>query len=61
VVGRHDGRRAELSGQREGVEKQEARWHASQHAYEDKEWEERAEEDRSPVAYATFLVGGGRG
>ncbi len=61
MASRHDSRRTELSGQREGVEKQEARWHASQHAYRHKEWEEREEEDRSPVACATFLVGGGRG
>jgi hypothetical protein len=36
---------------------------ASEHAYRDKERDERAaeEEDRSPVACATFLVRGGRG
>lgn len=59
---RRDSRRTELGGQRQGVEKQEkARWRASEHAYRDKERDERAEEDHSPVVCATFLVGGGRG
>ena len=60
---RRDSRRTNLGGQRQGVEKQEeARWRASEHAYRDKERDERAaEEDHSPVACATFLVGGGRG
>ncbi len=61
MASRRDSRRMKPSEQREGVEKQEARWRASKHTYRDKEWEERAEEDRSPVACATFLVGGGRG
>ena len=59
---RRDSRRTNLGGQRQGVEKQEARWRASEHAYRDKERDERAaEEAHSPVVCATFLVGGGRG
>ena len=55
------GRRRELSGQREVVEKQEARWRASEHADLHREREERAEEHRGPVVYTTFLADRGRG
>ena len=39
---RRDSRRTNLGGQRQGVEKQEARWRASEHAYRDKERDERS-------------------
>jgi hypothetical protein len=58
VVSRSGNRRTERSRQREAVEKQEARWRASEHAYRDKE---RTEENRGPVVYTTFLAGRGRG
>ncbi len=61
MASRRDSRRTELSTQRESVDKQQARWRTSEHAYRHKEREERAEEDHSPVACATFLIGGGRG
>ena len=43
------------------VEKQEARWRTSEHAYRDKKREERTEEDRSPLVDRASLGGGGRG
>jgi electron transfer flavoprotein alpha subunit len=62
VASRRSNRRRELSTLSEDVEKQEIRRRTSEHAYRVKERDERAaEEDRSPVACATFLVGGGRG
>ena len=61
MVRRDDSRRKELSGQREGVEKQEARWRASEHAYQGKDREERVKGDRSPPVYTAPLAGGGRG
>jgi hypothetical protein len=58
VARRSGNRRTERSRQREAVEKQEAQWHVSEHAYRDKEW---AEEDCGPVVYKTFWAEGGGG
>jgi hypothetical protein len=57
VASRRSNRRTQLSPQREDVEKQEAQWHVSEHAYRDKE---RAEEDFTPVVHPAFLDGRGR-
>jgi hypothetical protein len=58
VSSRSANRRKGLSRQREAVEKQEARWRASEHAYRG---QERTEENRGPVVYTTFLAGRGTG
>jgi len=62
VASRSGTPRRQLSRRSEGVEKQEIHRHATDHAYQDKEWEEQAEEDRGPVVCAPlFLAGRGRG
>jgi hypothetical protein len=62
VAGSKSGsRRRQLSRQREDIEKQGSRWHVSEHAYRDKEREERVEEERIPVVHQRFLASRGRG
>lgn len=57
MVNRDDNRRRGLNRRHEAAKKQEARCHASEHAYRDKEW---AEEDCGPVVYKRVLDGRGR-
>ncbi len=57
MVIRDGNRRRRLTRRCEAVKKQEARCHASEHAYRNKEW---AEEDCGPVVYKRVLDGRGR-
>ena len=62
MASRGGSRKREFSRRRKVGEKQEARWHASEHADLHREREERAEEHRGSVVYTTtFLADRGRG
>ncbi len=58
MVIRDGNRRRKLTRRCEAVKKQEARCHASEHAYRDKEC---AEEDCGPVVYKTLWAERGGG